>query len=406
MIELDQSQIEAVEQATKRRFSIINGGAGCGKTTIIREISGRLERKGESVALCAFAGKAAARLKEATERPACTIHSMLGYDGTNFREPPFPERTVIVDESSMVNSCLLAEIVRRQPRRLILVGDQAQLAPVGPGQPFHDIIHFIPDTVCTLTTCYRNSEAVFKAATAIRNGRMPLLHDRSENESWDVYNTGEAQQTQQVILDWIRKGIFDFRQDIILVPKNGERSKETGEIPPCTVERLNEEIVKIVNPRSSGETRKFLPGDRVINTKNNPDKDIWNGTTGTVHAIDEDGKMWLELDIPIPDPDRVDGTKDRVLLNKQEQEKLHHAYALTVHKSQGSQYQKVLFVCLKRDAHNLDRSLVYTAVTRTKQACYVVGQVEALAQSLQQMKSKQTVIQLMMQDKFQELAAK
>lgn len=394
MIELDQSQIEAVEQATKRRFTIINGGAGCGKTTIIREIAGRLSDRGEKVALCAFAGKAAARLKEATGRPATTIHSLLGSDGVKFREPPFPERTVIVDESSMVNSCLLAEIVRRKPRRLILVGDQAQLAPVGPGQPFHDIIGIYPETVHTLTTCYRNSEAVFKAATAIRNGRMPLLHDRSDNETWDVYNTGGEAETQQVILDWVQKGVFDFEQDIILTYRKGDRSKETGEIPPCTVDRLNEEIVKIVNPRSSDETRKFLPGDRVINTKNNPDKDVWNGTTGTVHAIDEDGKMWLRLDIPIPDPVHPGETLDRVLLTRDEQKELHHAYALTVHKAQGSQYRKVLFVCLNRDRYHLDRSLVYTAVTRTKQSCIIVGQVEALTQSLWNIKSKQTVIQL------------
>lgn len=145
----------------------------------------------------------------------------------------------------------------------------------------------------------------------------------------------------------------------------------------------------------SAEARKFLPGDRVINTKNNPDKDIWNGTTGTVHAIDEDGGMWLRLDIPITDPNRPEEVKDLVLLNKDEQSHLSHAYALTVHKSQGSQYRQVCFVCLMRDRFVLNRSLVYTAVTRTKQRCIVAGQVSALAQSMQREKSKRTVIQLL-----------
>lgn len=393
--QLDQSQLAAVRFAAGNRFSIINGGAGCGKTTIIREIVGAIRQKGEPVALCAFAGKAASRLKEATGSPASTVHSMLGYDGAMFNEPPFPERTVIVDESSMIDSCLLAEIVRREPKRLILVGDQAQLTPVGAGQPFHDLIELYPEHVRTLTTCYRNTEAVFKAASAIRRGEMPLLHDKSDNETWDVYDSGEAETTQQVILEWVRKGVFDFETDIILAPKNGERSRETGLFPACTVNRLNEEIIRIVNPRSSAEARKFLPGDRVINTKNNPDKDIWNGTTGTVHAIDEDGKLWLRLDIPITDPNRPEEVKDLVLLNRDEQSNLSHAYALTVHKSQGSQYRQVCFVCLLRDSFVLNRALTYTAVTRTKQRCIVAGQVSALAQSMQREKSKRTVIQLL-----------
>lgn len=392
--ELDQSQLAAVKFASEGRFSIVNGGAGCGKTTIIKKVVEALGSARQPYSLCAPTGKAAARLKEATGIHASTVHSLLGYDGAMYREPPFPDKTIIIDESSMLDSCLLAEVVKRAPRRLILVGDQAQLTPVGAGQPFHDIIEYYPERVRTLTTCYRATEAVFKASSAIRRGEMPLLHDKSDNEVWDVYNSGEAETTQQVILEWVKKGVFNFETDIILAPKNGERNKETGLFPACTVNRLNEEIIKIVNPRSSAEARKFLPGDRVINTENNPDKDIWNGTTGTVHAIDEDGKLWLKLDIPITDPNRPGEVKDLVLLNKDEQSHLSHAYALTVHKSQGSQYRQVCFVCLMRDRFILNRSLAYTAVTRTKQRCIVAGQVSALAQSMQREKSKQTVIQL------------
>lgn len=387
MINLDQSQRAAVKFAAGHRFSIVNGGAGCGKTTIIREIFDTLQQEGEKVFLCAFAGKAAARLKEATGKPASTIHALLHYDGALFNAQPFPDHTVIVDESSMIDSILLAEIVRRNPKRLVLVGDQAQLTPVGAGQPFHDLIELHPEHVRTLTTCYRNSEAVFKAASAIRRGEMPLLHDKSAAEEWDVYDSGEAEETQKVILEWVKKGVFDFEQDIILAPKNGERNRETGEFPACTVGRLNEEICRIVNPRSSGDSRRLIPGDRVINNKNNPDKQIWNGTTGTVHAIDDDGRMWIRLDVP------VDGT-DMVLLDRDEQKELSHAYALTVHKAQGSQYRNVCFVCLMRDRFILNRALIYTAITRTRRRCIVAGQVSALRQSMQLERSKQTVIQL------------
>jgi len=399
MFQLDKSQFDAVRFASGGRFSIVNGGAGCGKTTIIKEITEELRKANQTFALCAPTGKAAARLKEATNIHAATVHSLLGYDGTMYREPPFPDKTIIIDESSMMDSCLLAEVVKRKPRRLILVGDQAQLTPVGAGQPFHDIIDYYPERVRTLTTCYRATEAVFKASSAIRRGEMPLLHDKSENEVWDVYDSGEAEITERMILEWVKKGVFDFETDIILAPKNGEKNRETGEYPPCTVNRLNAEIIKIVNPRREGETRKFLPGDRVINTKNNPDKDIWNGTTGTVHAIDIDGGMWLRLDIPIVDVEKSAAGgeavyKDKVLLTRDEQGKLSHAYALTVHKSQGSQYRQVCFVCLMRDKFTLNRALIYTAVTRTKQRCIVVGQVSALASSMQCERKKQTVIQL------------
>lgn len=385
---LDQSQIEAVERAVERPFSIINGGAGCGKTTIIREIVNRLEQEGEIVKLCSPTGKAAARLRQASGCPACTVHSLLRFDGERFAAGPFAGSSVIIDESSMMDSALLAEIAKRHPDRLVLVGDQAQLPPVGAGQPFHDVIRFYPETVRTLTTCYRNAEAVFRAASAIRAGRMPELHAESAHEKWDVHATGEPEETQRVILEWVRQGVFDFKQDIILAPKNGERNAETGEFPPCTVNRLNLEIVKLLNPRNPAERRRFLPGDRVIVTKNNAEKDIWNGTTGTVARTDMDGGLFMALD-PLGDEEPPE-----VRLSREETADLQHAYALTVHKSQGSQYRKVLFVCLMRDRFILDRSLVYTAVTRTRCECLVAGQLPALAQALGSSKGKETVIQL------------
>ena len=396
---LDQSQIDAINFATDKKtiFAIINGGAGCGKTTIIKQIGQILDERKETFRLCAFAGKASSRLKEATGFYASTIHSMLMSDSVSFKLPTLKNITVIIDESSMVHSELLAEIVKRNPQRVILVGDQAQLPPVGAGQPFHDIINFCENKIFTLTTCYRNTEAVFKAASAIRNGLMPAFHDKSNNEQWDIHETGDAEATQNIILEWVKQGYFDFDKDIILCPKNGKKDKTTELFEPSTVHSLNEEIIKIVNPHHNGE--KFKVNDRVINVKNNSDKDIWNGTTGKVHAIDIDGKMWLKLDIPIIDSDRsTPGEniyKDLVLLTKDEQKKIQHAYALTVHKAQGSQYRRVCFVALNRDRFMLDRSLVYTAITRTKEHCFVAGQISAIRNALDTIKEKETVFQLL-----------
>jgi exodeoxyribonuclease V alpha subunit len=393
MISLDASQMAAIQGACDSRFAMITGGAGTGKTSIIKELSTtlrRLEPKA-SVALCAFAGKAAARLKEATKYNASTIHRLLGSNGTIFMAGPLTNTTVIIDEASMVSSDLLAEIVRRSPRRLILVGDAAQLPPVGKGQPFHDLLKLCPESTSVLSTCYRNSEAVYQAASAIRAGEIPLNTARSPEEKWDICRTGDAANTQRVLMSHVEKGFIDFDNDIILVPRNGDNDEQA-----CTVKGLNRMIVDAVNPREGDE--KFRVGDRVMNTKNFADADVWNGTTGSVHAIDSDGGIWITLDVPIRDMERStpdhEAYKDTVLFDRTMARELKLAYALTVHKAQGSQYRRVVFIALRRDSRALlDRGLIYTAVTRTKEQCVVMGQYDAFAEGIRTVREKRTVIQ-------------
>lgn len=390
-IELDADQEKAVEAAVNSRFAIINGGAGTGKTTIIKNIAARIG----SCKLCAFVGKAAARLKEATGMPASTIHRLLMFSGSRFMLPDLMGQTVIIDEASMIASDLMAEIIRREPKRLILVGDESQLSPVGKGQPFHDMIKFMPDKVCTLKNCYRNTEAVFKAATMIREGRLPAAEDQSENEKWTILKSGVAFNTHKAILGMVADGEIDFNTDIILCPTNGTDDQ------PCTVKGLNKSIVDVVNPRDGDE--KFLVGDRVINTKNYAEHDVWNGTAGTIHSIDYSGGIWIKLDIPITDWEATVDPKDpiykyEILFNKTMVKSLQLAYALTVHKSQGSQYRKVVVVVLERDSHMiLTRPLVYTAVTRAQKECIVAGQVQALWKAIERGTYKRTIIREMAQ---------
>jgi len=389
---LDASQTRAIDAACTSRFSICTGSAGSGKSTIIKSITERLESEGETVKLCAFAGKAAARVREACGHPASTIHRMLGYQGSKFMLETLDDSTVICDESSMIDSMLLSEITRRNPKRLVLVGDPAQLPPVGRAQPFHDLIVLRSDLVSELTTCYRVTEAVFQSATIIRGGGRPPMSARSDGEKWTMMNTGSAKQTQALILKWIAAGAFDFEQDVILVARNGENDDE-----PCTVRGLNKAIVDLVSPRD--ENVKFVTGDRVMNLKNLPTLDCWNGTTGTVHAIDQDGGVWVRTDIPVIDWRK---TKDEsepvytshVLFGKDVKRHLQLAYALSTHKSQGSQYRRVLVACFRRDLNSiLDRSLLYTAVTRTKEACVVVGEMAAVWGAIDKQNHKVTVLQ-------------
>ena len=384
-MELDESQIRAVEAATSRRFSIINGGAGCGKTTIIRHITERLEGRGEQVAICAFAGKAAARIREATGHDASTIHRLLQWEGTRFLLHDLSAYAVIIDEASMVNSRLLAEIVRRKPRRLVLVGDEAQLPPVGAGQPFHDLIRLRPQVVSSLTTCHRASEAIFRAASLIRTGQQPCREERTSQEHWAMLPTGGPRETHKAILDMVRRGELDFAQDIILSPRNEDESSAAS-----AVSALNRDIVQLVNPHPAGE--RLAAGDRVICGKNNAELDVWNGTTATVMAVDPSGRMQIRTDTEVVGQDGQ-RTND-VDVPADFARNFSHAYALTVHKSQGSQYRRVLVICLQRDSFALlSRSLLYTAVTRARRECLVMGELRTFADAITRVSGNSTVMQ-------------
>ena len=392
---LDDTQLRAVDRAcSDARVTLIRGGAGTGKTTLVKTICERLEEQepASKPLLCAFAGKAAARLREATGRPASTIHRMLGFDGTKFNAEPnaLEGKTVIVDEASMLDCQLLAEVTRRNPKRLLLVGDQAQLPPVGRGQPYHDLLALRPNISVNLTKCYRASEAVFMASTSIRAGTMPPMQLTTPGERWSLINTGDAKRTQATVLEWVTSEKWNWDTDIVLVPRNGESVEEAA-----TVRGLNRAIADAVRPRD-WERTKFVVGDRVVNGKNLPLSDVWNGTTGTVSAIDIDGGVWVRVDEPVQaHPGTDDGVMtDRVLFSKVNRKELSLAYALTAHKSQGSQYAKVVVVCLFKDAHMLlSRSWIYTAVTRARQAAVVCGEVGAFKAGIQKVESKQTVMQ-------------
>ena len=354
----DKCQVEAVENAMSHMgLTIINGGAGTGKTTIIRTLARTLESIGCSVELCAFAGKAAARLREATGHSASTIHSMLGWMGESFRQGNLHGVTVIVDEASMVPSSLLYEITKRDPERLILVGDQAQLQPVGVGSPFHDAIDAMKSVVTTLDTFHRNKEAVFSSANMIRNGIVPQSEETGA-EKFEVRRFRGPDQIHEWIEARVRSGEVDFDQDIILSPRNGE-----GEEPaPCTVKSINSTVQDIVNPHERGVA--FKVGDRVMCTKNFPVLDIWNGTCGTITRIDIDGVPYM-----LPD----DSDSEVKLSSKETRGAIVQAYCLTVHKSQGSQYRDVYVCVLRRDAAVLlDNSMLYTAVTRARRACHIL----------------------------------
>ena len=381
-IRFTEKQKKAIENSLNRTgLTVINGGAGCGKTTIIKEIADQLDLGYEQYSICAFAGKAAARVREATGHDASTIHSLLGAmgEGMVFSSGSLEGETVIVDEASMVPSALLYEICKRNPKRLILVGDEGQLAPVGIGQPFHDVIANLPQLCVTLDVCHRAKGSILKAGNFVRNGRSPIT-ETAGGEEFRVEKVADAKDAEERILAKVKDGTVDFEQDCVIIPRNGE-----GEDPmPCTVKSFNEKIQAAVNPHGEGE--RFAVGDRVMCVKNFAKSDIWNGTTGWIRRIDIDGKPYFESD--------EDGHE--VALGKDMQKHIVPAWAVTIHKSQGSQYRNVYIACLKRDEVRLfDRQMLYTAITRAKKGCFVWTD-EGLDRAVNSVKRRKTYLQIAM----------
>ena len=370
MMKLDASQIKAVESAVAGGDRLITGPAGTGKTTLIKAIAQRMKR----AEIMAPTGKAAARLREATGFEAHTIHRNLLFDGTKFnRNWPF-KCPVIIDESSMVDAWLMARLLEFNPEPLILVGDAAQLPPVGKGQPFHDLISLRPDRVTELTTCYRAQGAVHKAATAIRHGEIPLKQEKSGGESWRMVETGGPSRTFVKLQEWIKAGFLDPAEDIILAPMYG-----SGEAADGGIKAINAMCKEILNP----STEPYSPGDRIIINKNFGQDDLWNGDLGTIAEIDHKGFPFVDLDR---------GTETR-LLTKAQRAEMSLAYCLSVHKAQGSQMRRVFFVCFKRHWHMLNRSLIYTAITRAREGVCVMGSLQTFYHGIQKVEAKRTVLQ-------------
>lgn len=377
-MELNDQQQKAVEMAIEKGDCIITGGAGTGKTTIIKKIIEALP-KGYAY-LAAPTGKAAARMKECTGYFAETIHRLIGLteDGVSFGGKSLAGKAVIIDEASMIDSWLMSRLISENPQRIILIGDEAQLPPVGAGSPFHDLLKLIPESTTKLTHCYRSSSSVHFAAQRIRSGIIP---DNSEagGEKYE-FRQMSAELAQQQIIKMFEAGELDPEQDIILASMYGDDNAPGG------INSLNKAIMAVVNPHQSGQ--KWKVGDRVLNCKNFSASDWWNGDMGTIIDVDSAGQA-VEVR---PDRTRDEGSiyiTDREMLNQ-----LKHAWALSVHKAQGSQWRKVVFLAPPQHSFMLTRPMIYTAVTRTKKECLVLGDKMTFFNGLQKLCTKHTCLKL------------
>jgi exodeoxyribonuclease V alpha subunit len=373
---LADSQKAALRVALVSNATVITGGPGVGKTTLVNSLLKILIAKAVTIALCAPTGRAAKRLSESTGLEAKTIHRLLETDPRtgSFRrneDEPLDYDLLVVDETSMVDVPLMRAVLRALPERaaLLLVGDVDQLPSVGPGQVLADIIASDAIPVVRLTEVFRQAaeSRIIVNAHRINHGLMPDL----AAESGDFYfvDAADAEEGVRKLLAIVQEripkrfGLNPIRDIQVLCPMNrgglGARS-------------LNIELQNALNP--PGEIRierfgwTFCPGDKVMQVENDYDKDVYNGDLGVVSRIDmEEGEL------------SVDFEGREVVYGFGELDELVLAYATTIHKSQGSEYPAVVIPLATQHYPMLQRNLVYTGVTRGKRLVVLVGQRKALA---------------------------
>ncbi len=376
-LRLSDGQIQALRLAHDSSILVLTGGPGTGKTTLTRFLLDLLEPHGLRIALAAPTGRAARRLAEATGREASTMHRLLGFDPqtggfSRDEDAPVEADVVLVDESSMIDLRLFERLLHALSpgTRLILVGDANQLPSVGPGDVLRDLIrsHAIP--VAELRRIYRQGErsVIVENAHRILAGELPRTSPDGVEFAFVERETPEeiAEEVRRIVRDVLpqREGIDPVRDVQVLVPMyKGEAGADA----------LNTALQEDLN-RGARETRigarAFRAGDRVIQLRNDYRRNIFNGEIGLVEDVSgEEGVLHVRFDA-------------LVSLAASDWDQIALAYAITVHKSQGSEYEWVVFPLSTQHAILLDRALFYTAVTRARRGVVLVGQPRALAMAL------------------------
>jgi exodeoxyribonuclease V alpha subunit len=374
---LAPSQRVAVAQVLTGKVTVITGGPGVGKTTIVTSILQALRAKRMRVLLCAPTGRAAKRLSEATGLEAKTVHRLLEFDpkGMGFLHNstnPLAADLVVIDEVSMVDVVLMAQLLRAIPAQaaVLMVGDVDQLPSVGPGAVLADIIASGRMPTMTLTEIFRQaaSSAIVVNAHRINRGQMPVTPEDGESDFYVIpADTPEDIQAKllRVVTERMpqRFGLHPIRDIQVLTPMN------RGSLGART---LNEVLQTALNPEATPRVTKFgwtyAPGDKVIQTLNDYDKDVFNGDIGHVVRVDlEEGVVVISFD------------GREVTYDVAELDEVALAYATTVHKSQGSEYPAVVIPLATQHYPMLVRNLLYTGVTRGKRLVVLIGQPRACA---------------------------
>jgi exodeoxyribonuclease V alpha subunit len=375
-IELSPQQHEAVQAALTHKVTVLTGGPGTGKTVSVRTVIAALEAMGCRYALCAPTGRAAKRLSEATDRPAKTVHRLLEYSPMDgFRrneENPLEVDCLIVDESSMLDLLLTNHLLKAvdPSAHVLFVGDIDQLPSVGAGDVLRDVIGSGRAAVVRLTTIFRQAadSGIVVNAHRINRGEFPILN---EYDDFYFFSKEEPEEAADLLVDVVQRRIpekfgFDPVDEVqVLAPMYRGA---------CGVANLNARLQEALNPASPQKPerrlggRLFRVGDKVMEVQNNYLKEVFNGDIGRVTKIDS-----VEQTLTVV----IDGRP--IVYDWGEADELVHAFAVSVHKSQGSEYSAVVMPMLTQHYLLLQRNLFYTGVTRAKQLVVLVGTRRAIA---------------------------
>ena len=386
-ITLAGRQIQAVSSALEDKVMVITGGPGTGKTTIINAILKIFDKLPVQIMLAAPTGRAAKKMREATGHQAKTIHRMLEYSvqkgGFQKNENhPLKCDLLIVDEASMIDSVLMHHLLKALPpgATFVLVGDINQLPSVGPGNVLKDIIASGAVPVVELTEIFRQAQesSIVVNAHRINRGLLPKLEPAEQRlEDFYLLEQEDPEEVLRIVLELIQGRIpkrfgFDPLNDIqVLTPMH------RGTVG---AENLNAELQSALNPRSDEITRggrTFRVNDKVMQIKNNYEKNIFNGDIGRITRINsESQQVFIAFD------------NRSVVCEHSELDEIVLAYAISVHKSQGSEYPAVIIPILTQHYLLLQRNLIYTAITRARKLVVMVGTQKALSTAVRNDKTR------------------
>ena len=386
-VEYDDVQVSAIKAALTNRIMILTGGPGTGKTTVMKGILQALRCMNLSIAVCAPTGRAAKRAKESTGCDATTIHRLLNFswdiNGFKYNEDNHLEEDVIViDEFSMVDILLFQSLLKAMTpwKRLVIIGDVDQLPSVGAGNVLKDLIDSGRVPVVRLDTIHRQdptSRIPFNAK-AIKEGRMPILDNRGSRDFFFISKDSEQEVCDEIlslVTERLPKAYGITLNDMqVLCPmrKSRQHTDDSTASLKTSCSYLNRILQETVNPDGPAlqyGSVAFREGDRVMQMKNNYEKGVFNGDIGTIASVSEElGILYVKY----PDYDKA------VKYEEDDLDELDLSYATTIHKSQGSEYNTVIIPLLNSAYMMLQRNLVYTAVTRAKERCIIVGDRKAL----------------------------
>ena len=374
-ISLAEKQEEAINASLNNKVLVITGGPGTGKTTIIKSILEIISLATKKILLAAPTGRAAKRMSEATEREAKTIHRLLEFNPVDGRFKRNEENTlscdlIAVDESSMIDTLLMSHLLKAIPQHaiLILIGDINQLPSVGPGSVLKDIIKSNAIKVVELNEIFRQAQTskIIVNAHKIIRGKLPEIDNEDETDFYFISEDDQEKIAEKILL-MVKKRIpkkfnFDSTKDIqVLTPMN---RGTVGTI------KMNDYLQDALNPLGFEIVqggRKYRVGDKVMQIRNNYDKSVFNGDIGFIADIDTKNQSVLV---------NIDGNE--ISYEYSELDELVLAYAISIHKSQGSEYPVVIIPIIMAHYMMLQRNLVYTGITRGKKLVIVIGSKKAI----------------------------